>query len=160
MSSPDVLVVGVYFAVLAGLSVYGAHRGYLLYLYTNGRRPGRRPPPRNPAPAAQASRPPRLTVQLPLFNERYVVERLIDAVAHLRYPRDRFEVQVLDDSTDATSRAARAGMTAGLTDHWPLSTHHCLFHCRKYGMTCLPISRRALMILSCGSLPYCMKHST
>ena len=115
MSSPDVLVVGLYFAVLSGLSVYGVHRGYLLYLYTNGRRhtngrrSGRRPLPRNPTPAAPASRP-RLTVQLPLFNERYVVERLIDAVAHLRYPRDRIEVQVLDDSTDETSGAARAAV--------------------------------------------------
>ena len=113
MSSPDVLVVGLYFAVLTGLSVYGAHRGYLLYLYTSGRRPGRRPPRRNPTPDTPASRPPRLTVQLPLFNERYVVGRLIDAVAHLRYPRDRFEVQVLDDSTDETSRAARAAV-----EHW------------------------------------------
>ena len=101
MSSPDVLVVGLYFVVLAGLSVYGAHRGYLLYLYTNGRRTG--PPPRPEAYAV----PPRLTVQLPVFNEAYVVERLIEAVARLRYPRERFEVQLLDDSTDETSRIAR-----------------------------------------------------
>ena len=100
MSSPDVLVVGLYFAVLVGLSVYGAHRGYLLYLYMNGRGAGHRP--RFPPTA-----PPRLTVQLPVFNEAYVVERLIESVAQLRYPRDRFEVQVLDDSTDATSRVAR-----------------------------------------------------
>lgn len=103
MSSPDILVVGLYFAVLVGLSVYGAHRGYLLYLYTNGRRPGRRPAPCDRAQAG----PPSLTVQLPVFNEAYVVERAIEAVARLRYPRDRFEVQVLDDSTDRTSRVAR-----------------------------------------------------
>ena len=108
MSPPDVLVVGLYFAVLAGLSVYGAHRGYLLYLYTNGRCPGRRPaqPPGSSPPAP----PPRVTVQLPIFNEVYVVERLIEAVARLRYPRERFEVQVLDDSTDETSRVARAAV--------------------------------------------------
>jgi cellulose synthase/poly-beta-1,6-N-acetylglucosamine synthase-like glycosyltransferase len=54
---------------------------------------------------AQSSMNPRpmVTVQLPLFNERYVAERLIDACAHLDYPRDRFEIQVLDDSTDDTS---------------------------------------------------------
>lgn len=106
MSPPDVLVVGLYFAVLAGLSVYGAHRGYLLYLYTNGRCPGRRPaaPPGSSPPAP----PPRVTVQLPIFNEFYVVERLIESVARLRYPRERFEVQVLDDSTDETGRVARA----------------------------------------------------
>lgn len=128
MSSPDVLVVGLYFAVLTGLSVYGAHRGYLLYLYAGGRRGGRRPASREQAraepppltPAARTSsapvaapregaraEPPPLTVQLPVFNEAYVVERLIDAIARLRYPRDRFEVQVLDDSTDETSRIAR-----------------------------------------------------
>jgi cellulose synthase/poly-beta-1,6-N-acetylglucosamine synthase-like glycosyltransferase len=102
MSSPDVLVVGLYFAVLTGLSVYGAHRGYLLYLYAHGPRSGR---PAHPDPAGAET--PRLTVQLPVYNEAYVVERLIDAVARLRYPRDRFEVQVLDDSTDRTSRIAR-----------------------------------------------------
>lgn len=43
---------------------------------------------------------PRVTVQLPLYNELYVVERLLDAVAELDYPKDRLEIQVLDDSTD------------------------------------------------------------
>ena len=109
MSSPDVLVVGLYFAVLVGLSVYGAHRGYLLYLYTNGRRPDRH----SPAGGQVRTAPPRVTVQLPVFNEVYVVERLIEAVARLRYPRDRFEVQVLDDSTDDTCRVARAAV-----DRW------------------------------------------
>ncbi len=107
MSSPDVLVVGLYFAVLVGLSVYGAHRGYLLYLYTNGAN-ARRPAPPGPGGGSLPSPLPRVTVQLPIFNEVHVVERLIEAVAHLRYPRDRFEVQVLDDSTDETSRVARA----------------------------------------------------
>ena len=117
MSSPDVLVVGLYFAVLTGLSVYGAHRAYLLYLYSSGRRPGRRSPPRD-----ALAEPPRLTVQLPVFNEAYVVERLIDAVARLHYPRDRFEVQVLDDSTDETGSIARRAVerwrARGLSIHY------------------------------------------
>jgi glycosyltransferase involved in cell wall biosynthesis len=50
---------------------------------------------------------PAVTVQLPLFNEMYVVERLLDAVALIRYPRDRFQVQVLDDSTDETREICR-----------------------------------------------------
>lgn len=45
---------------------------------------------------------PMVTVQLPIFNEKYVVERLIDAVADFQYPRDRFEIHILDDSTDET----------------------------------------------------------
>ena len=46
---------------------------------------------------------PKVTVQLPIYNEKYVVQRLIDCVAKLDYPRDRLEIQVLDDSTDETS---------------------------------------------------------
>ena len=48
-----------------------------------------------------------MTVQLPLFNEMYVVERLLDAVAGIRYPRDRFQIQVLDDSTDETQEICK-----------------------------------------------------
>lgn len=95
--TPESFVVGLYFALLACLSVYGLHRCYLLYLYT-------RYPPWLPAcPAAfDDDELPFVTVQLAVYNERYVVERLIDAAARLDYPRDRFEVQVLDDSTDDT----------------------------------------------------------
>jgi cellulose synthase/poly-beta-1,6-N-acetylglucosamine synthase-like glycosyltransferase len=53
---------------------------------------------------------PRVTVQLPLYNERYVVERLIDAVCRLDYPRDRLEIQVLDDSTDDTAARAESAV--------------------------------------------------
>ena len=108
MPSPDTLVVGLYFVVLLSLSVYGAHRSVLLYLYINCRRHRQRAAlPRDGSLPAGAARLPRVTVQLPIYNEVYVVERLIDAVARMRYPRDRFEVQVLDDSTDETSRLAR-----------------------------------------------------
>ena len=62
---------------------------------------------------ARAARSPRrvgewpvVTVQLPVFNERYVVERLIRTVAKMDYPRDRLEIQVLDDSTDETTAIA------------------------------------------------------
>ena len=48
---------------------------------------------------------PRVAVQLPIFNEQHVVERLIDAAAALDYPPDRLEIQVLDDSTDQDDRA-------------------------------------------------------
>ncbi|MHC5210195.1 MAG: cellulose synthase family protein [Planctomycetota bacterium] len=53
--------------------------------------------------AASGRPPPFVTVQLPVYNERFVVERLLRAVAEFDYPRDRFEIQVLDDSTDDTS---------------------------------------------------------
>jgi cellulose synthase/poly-beta-1,6-N-acetylglucosamine synthase-like glycosyltransferase len=50
---------------------------------------------------------PFVTIQLPIFNEQFVIDRLIEAVCRLEYPRDRFEIQVLDDSTDETTDVAR-----------------------------------------------------
>ena len=97
----DALVVALYFGVLACLAAYWAHRAYLVYLYTTRRS---RSASRQTAAGEASAVLPRVTVQLPVYNEMYVVERLIDAVGRLRYPRDRLEVQVLDDSTDETSR--------------------------------------------------------
>lgn len=88
-----------YFLVLAGLSLYGLHRYVILYLYFKYRN-------RAPKPVAQFEQLPRITVQLPVYNEMYVVERLIKAVAELDYPRDLLQVQVLDDSTDETTAIA------------------------------------------------------
>ena len=97
----DLLLLIPYFLVLAVLSVYGLHRYYLVYSYYRHRRnlPKREPGQINPLP--------RVTVQLPVYNERYVVERLIDEVCRLDYPSELLEIQVLDDSTDDTSIAAR-----------------------------------------------------
>jgi len=61
---------------------------------------------RVPKPRARFEELPRVTIQLPMFNELYVVERLIDAVCAIRYPRDRLQIQVLDDSTDETVQIA------------------------------------------------------
>ena len=54
-------------------------------------------------PELDLSDAPKVTVQLPIFNELYVVERLIDAVAKFNYPHEKLEIQVLDDSTDGTT---------------------------------------------------------
>ncbi|WP_429630331.1 glycosyltransferase [Tunturiibacter psychrotolerans] len=87
------------------LAFYGIHRYQLVWLYF-----------RNKKNAAKWSEPPMrfaegqlpfVTIQLPIFNEQFVIERLIEAVCRLDYPRDRFEVQVLDDSTDETTDVAR-----------------------------------------------------
>ena len=96
MAAGDAIIVTLYFVVLCGLSVYGAHRSLLVWFYLRGGR--RRAPVR-----AASDELPRVTVQLPVFNELFVAERLIDAVARMRYPRRRLEIQVLDDSTDETS---------------------------------------------------------
>jgi cellulose synthase/poly-beta-1,6-N-acetylglucosamine synthase-like glycosyltransferase len=92
------VLLAAYYAVLAVLAAYGAHRLVLLAGWWRHRR---RPLVAPPAPAEDAW--PLVTVQLPLYNERFVAERLLRAVAALDYPADRVEVQVLDDSTDDTS---------------------------------------------------------
>ena len=92
-------ILTAYFFVLSILAVYGWHRYYVVYLYTKNRRNvPRRLPPLDPLP--------RVTVQLPFYNEMYVVDRLIDAVCELDYPRELLEIQVLDDSTDETRQIA------------------------------------------------------
>ena len=92
-------IVAAYYATLLLLSIYGAHRYSLLRLYHRHKPSDTRPPPPlDPLPA--------VTVQLPVYNERYVVERLIRAACALDYPADRLEIQVLDDSADDTQRLA------------------------------------------------------
>src|SRR5258708_30437012 len=61
-----------------------------------------------PIPAALSADLPTVTVQLPIFNERYVVEGLIDSPAALTYPADKLHIQVLDDSTDDTTSITKA----------------------------------------------------
>jgi len=94
------LVIGTYLAVLIVLAVYGLHRTALVSMYYRNRH-------RKPRPAGRFSELPVVTVQLPLFNEMYVAERLLDSVAGIRYPRDRFQIQVLDDSTDETQEICK-----------------------------------------------------
>ena len=95
----DVVVLLLYYGILAALAVYGLHRLQMVALYYRNRA--------HPPGPAGALRPlPRVTVQLPIYNERYVVERLIESVARLDYPRDLLQIQVLDDSTDDTPEIA------------------------------------------------------
>jgi hypothetical protein len=95
------VVLLAWFGSLSVLAAFALHR-YGLVL-REARLPRAAPDP--PDPAFR----PHVTVQLPLYNERFVVGRLLDAVGALRWPRDRLEVQVLDDSTDETSAIAAAG---------------------------------------------------
>ena len=97
MSYLSLTFITLYFIVLILLAIYGAHRYLMVYLYYKYKR-------RNQPPEAQTLQPPypMMTVQLPVYNEQYVVTRLIDAICALDYPQDRLEIQVLDDSTDET----------------------------------------------------------
>jgi cellulose synthase/poly-beta-1,6-N-acetylglucosamine synthase-like glycosyltransferase len=92
-----------YYVVLTLLAVYGVHRAFMVRLYFRHRGD-------DPLPAGDLERLPVVTVQLPLYNEVYVVERLLDAVMALDYPKELLEVQVLDDSTDETHDVARVAV--------------------------------------------------
>ena len=93
------VALATYVLVVAMLAIYGLHRLWLTVGYFCRTAPA----PRSPLPAEL----PVVTVQLPLFNERYVAARLIDAVAALDWPRDKLQIQILDDSTDATTTLCR-----------------------------------------------------
>ena len=105
MTAVSTLVLALYFLVLVILGVFGTHRYAMVYLY---RRHRDRKAPRKALSNDRDA--PRVTVQLPLYNEMYVVDRLIDSVAEMRYPKERLEIQVLDDSTDETSALAEAAV--------------------------------------------------
>ncbi|MFQ5817717.1 MAG: glycosyltransferase [Terriglobia bacterium] len=113
----DLLVVTPYFAILLVLSFYGLHRYRMVYLYSKHR--AHRPP--TPQPFTEL---PYVTIQLPLYNEQYVVERLLDIVSQLNYPHDRLDIQVLDDSTDATTEIARAWVARARTRGLPVRFFH------------------------------------
>ena len=93
-----------YLSVLFGLSAYGVHRYFIIYLFLKYRK-------HPPVPVARFEQLPKVTVQLPIFNEVYVVERLLKSVSELDYPRELLQIQVLDDSTDDTRE-----LTASCTD--------------------------------------------
>ncbi|UCG16559.1 MAG: glycosyltransferase family 2 protein [Phycisphaerales bacterium] len=90
---------GLYAAVMLMICVYGLHRYHLVYLYYKHARNVPKPPKR-------FHELPLVTIQLPMFNERYVARRIIESTCRIEYPRDRLQIQVLDDSTDDTVRIA------------------------------------------------------
>lgn len=141
----SIVLTWLYYGLLVILTVYGFHRTWLLYVLGSRIRPSETARTETApaetaitgtAPLLAGSTPdvPSVTIQLPIYNERYVVERLIRAVVAIDYPSERLEIQVLDDSTDETSvlidqlvalyrgrginivhlrRAARTGFKAG-----------------------------------------------
>ncbi len=108
----DLALLIPYFIVLIVLAAYGAHRYWLVYLYYKHKKN------KTTDPAAYFEELPRMTVQLPIFNEQYVVDRLLDAVCKLDYPREKLDIQLLDDSTDETVEVAR-----GLVDRYVALGH-------------------------------------
>ncbi len=94
------VLIGAYLGILGLLAIYGFHRSHLVFLFYKTRK-------NQPEPKGEFEELPFVTIQLPMFNERYVATRLIDAVARIDYPSDKYEIQVLDDSTDDTTAIAQ-----------------------------------------------------
>jgi cellulose synthase/poly-beta-1,6-N-acetylglucosamine synthase-like glycosyltransferase len=99
----DYTILILYFTILGVLAIYGGYRIKQVIDFWRYRK--FTPKPKGSFSEAEL---PVITVQLPLFNEMYVVERLVKAIAEFDYPRDRFQIQVLDDSTDETVKLAEA----------------------------------------------------
>lgn len=89
-----------YITVLCTIAVYGFHRYLLVYLYLKHKHDGY-------VPAKRFDTLPRVTVQLPMYNEDEVAERIIREACKIDYPKDKLEIQVLDDSTDHSADIAR-----------------------------------------------------
>lgn len=95
------IVFGVYFVSLTILSLFGSSGFIMIYYYFRHRSKKVEEPP-------VLNKYPDVTIQLPIYNEVYVVNRLIDAVCRIDYPREKMEVQILDDSTDETTDVVRS----------------------------------------------------
>ncbi len=115
----DMMLLVPYFVVLILLASYGIHRYVLVYLYYKHKKN------KVVAPPAQFGELPRVTVQLPIFNEQFVIDRLVEAVCRLQYPREKLEIQVLDDSTDETVEVAR-----GVVERYAALGHNISYHHR------------------------------
>ena len=111
MSLWGIALMVVYIVLLGLIAMYGVHRYWLVHLFRKHRRDAPRA-----ARRFTTDELPRVTVQLPMYNEAAVTRRIIDAACRLEYPRDLLQVQVLDDSTDGSDRLA-----AERVEHWRAS---------------------------------------
>jgi cellulose synthase/poly-beta-1,6-N-acetylglucosamine synthase-like glycosyltransferase len=117
LNSFDLAIMLPYFFVMIILAAYGIHRYALVYNYYKNRKRVAGPPP-------EIAAWPKVTVQLPIYNERYVIERLVEAVSQFDYPHELLEIQVLDDSTDQTQQMARDCVDRYRTLGLPISYIH------------------------------------
>src|SRR5215469_8589712 len=97
----DLALLIPYFVLMVVLAFYGMHRYQLVYLYHKHRKN------KSTTPPSRFAELPKVTIQLPIFNEQFVIDRLVDCVCKMDYPADKLEIQVLDDSTDETVEVAQ-----------------------------------------------------
>src|SRR5688572_12111008 len=82
----DIFIVASYLTILSILAIYGIHRYHLVFLYLKNKH-------KVAKPRATFGELPRVTVQLPIYNEQYVIERLVESACRIRYPKDLLEIQ-------------------------------------------------------------------
>src|SRR3954447_10772436 len=110
-------ILAVYIAILVAVALYGAHRYVLVYLYVKHKKDGY-------VPQENFIALPRITVQLPMYNEHVISERVIKAACLLDYPLDRLEIQVLDDSTDESAAIAERCVNEWAEKGYPVKYIH------------------------------------
>ncbi len=113
----DLALLIPYFIVMIILAGYGMHRYALVYMYYRNRKN------RTTEPTATFQELPRVTVQLPIYNEQYVIDRLVESICKLDYPKDKLDIQVLDDSTDETVTVAQAVVERYAALGHPITLH-------------------------------------
>jgi len=114
----SVLLV-VYIGTLVAVALYGFHRYVLVFLYLKHRNHGYQPKAKFPL-----GNLPRVTIQLPMYNEDSVAERVIKATCLIDYPLDKLEIQVLDDSTDHSADIARKACEEWAAKGYPIKYLH------------------------------------
>ena len=107
-----------YFVLLLILSCYGCHRYEMIRRYFKHRKAI----PTKPAQFLETL--PAVTIQLPIYNERYVVQRLLEEVSKTQYPRHLLQIQVLDDSTDETASFTEDLVREYQASGLPIEYHH------------------------------------
>ena len=114
----DYTMLVPYFAVLIVLSLYGLHRYEMIRAYYKNKHKLPKEAP------SRFDELPRVTVQLPLYNERFVVDRLVDEICKIDYPKDKLQIQILDDSTDETHAYAERLVAEYRAAGYPIEYRH------------------------------------
>jgi len=114
----DMMLLIPYFIVLIALAFYGLHRYQLVWMYYRNKKNATKDP------AQLFEDLPTVTIQLPIFNEQFVIDRLVEAVCRIQYPREKLEIQVLDDSTDETTEVARGVVERYAAMGYPVTFIH------------------------------------
>src|SRR3954452_19847463 len=108
------LLVVLYIVILLLIATYGFHRYILLYLYRKYKH-------NTYTPKNDFTDLPRITIQLPMYNEDLVAQRIINATCLIDYPLDKLEIQVLDDSTDQSADIAKAACDEWAAKGYPIT---------------------------------------